>query len=178
MAYLFNSLLVARSLICAGIILAATFPPAAPANARIPRNSWRGITPLRSTVTDVARLLGHDPEMFNLDANNTFKVEDGEVSFSFLSSSLAKIYRAPRSLIGTVFSIHFQPLVPTRRSELKVSSAYKKCFEQLSKEYYYLVSDFGLAYQVRRKTDQVEVLIYQPARYEVSRLRVTAECVF
>lgn len=167
-----------HALICAAIVIALTFPSAASVNARAPKNSWRGITPLRSTVTDVSRLLGQDPDSFNLDAGNTFKVEDGEVFFSFLSPSLAKIYHAPRSLVGKVFSIHFRPLSPPLRSDLKVGFAYKKCFEQLSKKYYYLVSDFGLAYQVRRQTDQVEVVIYQPARYELSRLRVTAECVF
>lgn len=178
MALRSNSPIFSRSVSLAGVIITLVVSPVARGKRPIPKNSWRGITPLRSTVADVARFVGEDPESFNLDAGNRFTVDGGEVTFSFLSPSLAKIYRAPLSLIGTVFSIHFKPLFPMARSELKLSSGYKKCFEQLSKKYYYLVGDHGLAYQVRRETDQVEIMIYQPAGHEIRRLQVTAECVF
>src|SRR5262245_35261999 len=110
-----TSLSLARLVpVLALIILSAI--PSLPINAShpppvyAPKNSWKGITPLRSTVEDVARAVGVEAGVMNLETSNTFKVEDGEVAFSFISASLAKVYRAPRTMVGKVFTIYFTPL--------------------------------------------------------------------
>ncbi|HJQ67634.1 MAG TPA: hypothetical protein VKA70_01575 [Blastocatellia bacterium] len=40
------------------------------------------------------------------------------------------------------------------------------------------MSDTGVAYQLRRASDNVETIIYQPSREEIRRLAVNTECVF
>lgn len=142
------------------------------------KNSWRGITPLRSSAADVARALGVEGGSVQEVINGPLKTEGGEVTFSYLTASLAKIYRAPRSMIGKVFTIYFKPDAPMQRAELKLPPGFKRCSEQMSKAYYYLVSDAGVAYQFRRDGDNLEMIIYQPSRAEVSRLAVTTECIF
>lgn len=159
---------------CALLLL--VFPQ--PVSSATPINSWRGLTPLRSSVADVAKVVGGDAESFNLEASNSFKVDGGKVSFTFISASLARIYKAPRSLVSKLFTVYFKPDSPVERAELKLPMGFKRCTEQLSKRYYYLVSDGGLAYQLLSETDRVEAIIYQPARWEVRRLSVSAECVF
>ena len=142
------------------------------------KNSWRGITPLRSSATDVPRLLGveHDPADGLL--LGPVKVDGGEVTFTYLTDSLAKIYRAPKSMVGKVFTIYFKPSQPVPRSEIKLSRSFKQCNEEYQRFYYYFVSDAGVAYQLRRASDSVETIIYQPSRAQISRLAVNTECVF
>ncbi len=142
------------------------------------KNTWRGITPLRSSSADVARLLGTDPDSPDGMLSGPFAVEGGEVTFSYLTPSLAKIYRAPRSMVGKVFTIYFQPTETARRDAIKLTREFKRCTEQMSKQYYYFVSDAGLAYQFQRKSDLLETIIYQPSRAEIRRLAVNTECVF
>jgi len=141
-------------------------------------NSWRGIRPLRSSSIDVARSLGLSEDSPDGLMSGPFKVEGGEVTFSYLTPSLAKIYRAPRSMVGKVFTIYFEPDEPMSRDDIKPARGFKRCVEQLSKGYYYFVSDAGLAYQFRRDDDQLETIIYQPTRSEIQRLAVNTECVF
>jgi hypothetical protein len=145
---------------------------------RAARNSWRGISPLRSSAADVARVLGVQEGLSGGDLIGPFKVDGGEVTFSYLTPSLAELYRAPRSLVGKVFTIYFKPDAAIWRAELKLELGFKRCDESLSKRYYYLVSDAGLAYQLRRDDDQVEMIIYQPSRAQVRKLSVNTECVF
>jgi hypothetical protein len=141
-------------------------------------NSWRGIRPLRSSASDVARAVGAEAEQQDVSQSGPYKVEDGEVTFTYLTPSLAKIYRAPRSMVGKVFTIYFKPDRAVSRAEVKLAPGFKRCTEQQSKRYYYLVSDAGLAYQFRREDDLVEMIVYQPSRSEVQRLAVNTECVF
>jgi hypothetical protein len=160
----------------------------APAMARVPaevrssavaiKNSWRGITPLRSSVDDVARALGEGAEVTDGNVSGPYKVEGGEVTISFLTESIAKVYRAPRSMVGKVFTVYFRPDEPVTRAELNLSRAFKTCKESLAKSSYYLVSDAGLAYELRASDDRVETIIYQPTRAEIQRLWVNSECVF
>ena len=107
-----------------------------------------------------------------------FKVEGGEVTFSYLTASLAKIYRAPRSMIGKVFTIYFKPSDVISRAELKLATGFKRCTEERNRSYYYLVNDLGVAYQFRSDDDSVETIIYQPSRIETRRLSVMSECIF
>jgi hypothetical protein len=146
--------------------------------ARAALNSWRGITPLHSSAADVARQLGLEGDSNEGLMDGPFKVEGGEVTFSYLTPSAAKIYRAPKSLVGKVFTIYFKPNAPTPRSELKLAPGFKKCTDQLDRTYYYFVNDAGLAYQIRRGSDDMETIIYQPSRAEIRRLAVNTSCVF
>ncbi len=151
--------------------------PARP-KAAASRNSWRGITPLRSTAADVAQALGIELGYEEETPVGPFKVEDGEVTFSYLTPSLAKIYRAPRSMVGKVFTIYFKPDAVMSRADLKLAADFKRCTEEMSRSYYYFVSSAGVAYQLRRSDDGLETIIYQPTRAEVQRLAVNTECVF
>jgi hypothetical protein len=144
----------------------------------IATNSWRGITPLRSSSADVARLIGSEPESTDAMLSGPFKVEGGEVTFSYLTASLAKIYRAPRSMIGKVFTIYFKPSFPLTRAEVTIEPRFKRCVEEHDKTFYYFVSDIGVAYRFLRDGDRLDVVIYQPSRAEVRGLAVNTECVF
>lgn len=141
-------------------------------------NSWRGITPLRSSSVDVARLIGSEPESADAMLSGPFKVEGGEVTFSYLTASLAKIYRAPRSMIGKVFTIYFKPSFPLTRAEVTLGPRFKRCVEERDKTFYYFLSDAGVAYRFLRDGDRLDVVIYQPSRAEVRSLSVNTECVF
>ncbi len=142
-----------------------------------PKNSWRGITPLKSSADDVGKLLGVEAASSTGMVSGPFQVEGGEVTFSYLTESLAKIYRAPRSLVGKVFTIYFTPTRPVPVADLK-PAGFRRCSEDMDKGYYYLVSDAGLVYQLRRKSEEVETIIYQPTQAEVRRLAVSASCAF
>ena len=141
------------------------------------RNSWRGITPLRSSATDVARVIGAESDSSDMPVG-PFKVEGGEVTFSYLTPSLAKIYRAPRAMVGKVFTIYFKPYQPMTRADLALGAGFKRCQEEREKSYYYFVSSAGLAYQLVRSNDRLETIIYQPSSAEVRSLAVNTECVF
>ena len=142
------------------------------------KNSWRGITPLHSSPADVARAVGADDDQQDAAVAGPFKVDGGEVTFSFLTPKLAGIYRAPRSMVGKVFAIYFQPSETLSRGDLRLAPAFKQCVEEANKTSYYLVSDAGVAYEIRRGADVVERIIYQPTRLEISRLAISTECVF
>lgn len=142
------------------------------------KNSWQGITPLHSTTADVARMMGLENDASEGSLLGPFKVEDGEVTFSYLTPSLAKIYRAPASLTNKVFTIYVKPASNLYRTDLKLDRSFKPCTEEGIKGYYYLVSEAGVAYQIKRSTETVETIIYQPSRLEVRRLAVNTECVY
>jgi len=142
------------------------------------KNSWRGITPLRSTAADVARVIGAESDSTADMPVGPFKVEGGEVTFSYLTPSLAKIYRAPRAIVGKVFTIYFKPYQPMTRADLALGAGFKRCQEEREKSYYYFVSSAGLAYQLVRSNDRLETIIYQPSSAEVRSLAVNTECVF
>ncbi|HKS42732.1 MAG TPA: hypothetical protein VJX74_19125 [Blastocatellia bacterium] len=148
------------------------------ARAAVVKNSWRGITPLQSSMSEVAEVIGLNSDLTEANLSGPFKVEGGEVTFSFLTTSLAKMYRAPRSMIGKVFTIYFKPDEVITRADLKLTPSFRQCVEQQTRGYYYLVNDVGVAYLFRRNNDEVETIIYQPSRAEVRRLAVNAECVF
>jgi hypothetical protein len=124
----------------------------------------------------VARLIG--VETAESDTQGPFKVEGGEVTFSYLTSSLAKIYRAPASMIGKVFSIYFRPSDMMSKDDLKLAPEFRRCTEDMDKTFYYFVSDAGLVYQLLRNSDRLETIIYQPSRAQVRRLAVNTGCVF
>ena len=166
-----------RTLILVALLVALT-PAQMAKSAAAPVNSWRGITPLRSSAADVARMLGDDADSTESQVSGPFKVEGGEVTFSYLTESLAKIYRAPRSMVGKVFTIYFKPAEAMTRDDLKLAPGFKRCLEERNKGYYYLVNDAGVAYQFRSDGDSVETIIYQPSRGETRRLAVMSECVF
>src|SRR5262245_56680024 len=140
------------------------------------RNSFRGITPLHSSAEDVARLIGGDPDNANL--SGPFKVEGGEVTFSYITPNLAKIYRAPRAMVGKVFTIYFKPSDLRSRAEITLDAGFKRCVEERDRTSYYFVNDVGVAYQFLRGNDRLETIIYQPSRGEVRTLAVNTECVF
>ena len=142
------------------------------------KNSWRGITPLRSSSEDVARAIGREPESGDAMLSGPYKVEGGEVTFSYLTPSIAKIYRAPRSMVGKVFTIYFKPGEAMSRADLALGPGFKRCVEENDRTIYYFVSDAGVAYRLRRDSDRVETVIYQPSRAEVRSLAVNTECVF
>ena len=111
-------------------------------------------------------------------SSGPYKVEGGEVTFSYLTASLAKIYRAPRSMVGKVFTIYFKPSDSMTRGELMLTAGFKRCVEERDRIFYYFVSDAGVAYRLLRDGDRVETIIYQPSRVEVRTLAVNTECVF
>jgi hypothetical protein len=158
------------------LMLSAPSQQAAP--EPLAKNSWRGITPLRSSAADVARAIGAEVESTDELLSGPYKVEDGEVTFSYLTPSIAKIYRAPRSMVGKVFTIYFKPGAPQSRNELTLGPGFKRCVEQNDRSIYYYVSDAGIAYRILRDGDRVETVIYQPSSAEVRSLAVNTECVF
>ncbi|HEU4388869.1 MAG TPA: hypothetical protein VFV34_13790 [Blastocatellia bacterium] len=168
------------NLACTALLVGAPLLLASSGHADrvVNRNSWRGLTPLHSTTEDVAHAVGVDAGSFNLDADNPFKVDGGDVVVSFISVKTAKIYGAPRSMVGKVFTIYFKPEAPLLLGDLKLPRSFRRCSDQLSKAFYYLVSDEGLAYRFRAGDKQVESVIYQPTRAEVRRLAVSTDCVF
>jgi len=141
-------------------------------------NSWRGITPLRSSAADVARIIGLDEEPNSVASSGPHKVDGGEVTFSYLTPTLAKIYRAPASMTGKVFTIYFKPSQPMSRTDAALAAGFKRCTEDRDRTYYYFVSDADVAYRFSRGNDMVETIIYQPSRAEVRRLAVSTACVF
>jgi hypothetical protein len=143
-----------------------------------PKNSWRGIVPLQSSPEDVARVLGVELDSSSAASTGPYRVEGGEVTFYFLTPGLAKIYRAPHSMVGKVFTIYFKPGEPSSKDELKLSPGFRRCVEQMTTTTYYLVSDVGVAYQFHQGSDQLETVIYQPSRAQVRSLSVNTECVF
>jgi hypothetical protein len=158
------------------LILLVQFPMVNPGTPV--KNSWRGITPLRSSADDVARLIGAEPDSSEGMMSGPFKVNGGEVTFSYLTASLGKIYRAPRSMVGKVFTIYFKPTEPASRSDLTLAPNFKRCVEERDRTFYYFVSDTGVAYRFSRDSDRLETIIYQPSRAEVRGLAVNTECVF
>lgn len=110
--------------------------------------------------------------------NGPFPVEDGEVSFSYLTPSLARIYRAPASMVGKIFTIYFKPSRRQSRTELELTRDFKRCSEQRDRTFFYFVSDAGVAYQFDRASDALETIIYQPTKLEIRRLAVDTDCVF
>lgn len=172
-----NKVPLARIAAAAGILLLPVSFQMATSRAAV-KNSWRGITPLRSSAEDVARLVGAEPNSSDALLSGPFKVEGGQVTFSYLTPSLAKIYRAPRSMIGKVFTIYFTPSEPMWRADLTLSPGFKRCAEERDRIGYYFVSDAGVAYRFLRDGDRLETVIYQPSRAEVRSLAVSTECVF
>jgi hypothetical protein len=81
-------------------------------------------------------------------------------------------------MVGKVFTIYFKPNESLDRGDLRLTSGFKRCTEDLDRTYYYFVNDAGLAYQLRRAGDTLETIIYQPSRAEVRRLAVNTACVF
>lgn len=142
------------------------------------KNSWRSITPLQSTAEDVARELGLEENASEGLLDGPFKVEEGEVSFSYLTPSLVKLYRAPSSMTGKVFTIYFKPSGSQSLEDLNLSREYKKCAEQMDKYTYYFVSEAGIAYQLQRGSNRLEMIVYQPSRAQVRRLAVNTGCIF
>lgn len=166
----------------AGLIAVVLFLLLAPSRGEtagsVARNSWRGITPLHSSAEDVAKTIGVEVETTEAMLSGPYKVEGGEVTFSYLTTSLAKIYRAPRSMVGKVFTIYFKPSDPMSRVDLALSTGFKRCVEERDRVFYYFVSDAGVAYRLLRDNDRVETIIYQPSRVEVRSLAVNTDCVF
>src|SRR5262249_9841681 len=143
------------------------------------RNSWRGIIPLQSTAADVARLLSIAGSSSVPASDGPFKVDGGEVTFYYVTADQARLYHAPPSMIGRVFSIYFKRNPPLERVETLPARTFKRCFDDMEKRYYYEVSiDGELAYQVRRSTDEIEFEIYQPVRADIQKLRLNTACVF
>jgi hypothetical protein len=146
--------------------------------AIVVKNTWRGLTPLQSSAADAAQVVGADVDLSQAQVGGPYKIDGGEVTFSFLTPSLAKIYHAPRAMSGKVFTIYFTPRERIERNDLKLGAGFRTCKEQQAAAYYYLVSDAGVAYRLRRGDEVVEAIIYQPSRAEVRRLAVNTECVF
>ena len=166
----------------AGLVAVGLFLLLAPSRGEsagsVARNSWRGITPLHSSAEDVAKTIGIDVESTEAMLSGPYKVEGGEVTFSYLTASLAKIYRAPRTMVGKVFTIYFKPADPMSRGDLALSTGFKRCVEERDRIFYYFVSDAGVAYRMLRDSDRLETIIYQPSRVEVKSLAVNTDCVF
>src|SRR5262245_47454612 len=160
-----KKLLAVAIVIVGSTMMLATAPVAEVGSPSI-TNSWRGITPLRSSAADVARVVGSNDDEAAL-LSGPFRVDDGEVTFSYLTPSLAKIYRAPAALVGKVFTIYFKPGQSMNRTELKLGAGFKRCIEERDRTFYYMINDAGVAYQLTRDSDRVETIIYQPSRAEV-----------
>jgi hypothetical protein len=143
------------------------------------RNSWRGIVPLQSTAADVARVLSIAAGQVVAESDGPFKVDGGEVTFYYLTADQARLYRAPSTMVGRVFSIYFKRNPPLERVDSLPAKGFKRCLDDMDKRYYYQVSlDGGLAYQVRRGTDEIEYEIYQPVRADIQKLKLNTACVF
>ena len=142
------------------------------------KNSWRGITPLHSSAQDVARLIGTEADSPEALSSGPFKVDGGEVTFSYLTTSLARLYRAPRSMVGKVFTVYFKPSYSVTRTDVTLAAGFKRCVEDRDRTFYYFVSEAGVAYRFLRDGDQLDTIIYQPSRAEVRSLAVNTQCVF
>ncbi|HYL97708.1 MAG TPA: hypothetical protein VEZ90_02050 [Blastocatellia bacterium] len=142
-------------------------------------NSWHGITPLVSSSADVAALLSAPQVAPGVESSGPYRADGGEVTFSYVTPNEAKIYHAPDSLIGKVFTIYFRPDPPLKPASSIATGQFKRCDDKFDVRYYYYVSrDRGLAYQIRKSTNEAEVVIYQPLHSEIMRLKVDTTCVF
>jgi hypothetical protein len=143
------------------------------------KNSWRGIVPLQSTAADVARILSVTADSHVAESDGPFKVDGGEVTFYYMTADHARLYHAPFYMVGKVFSIYFKRNPPLERINSLPVRGFKRCLDDMDKRYYYHMSlDGGLAYQVRRSTDEIEYEIYQPVRADIQKLRLNTACVF
>jgi hypothetical protein len=168
-----------RFAIITSLVILFAFPLPERARPAVPlKNTWRGITPLHSSAADVARALGVPADDLEGKIAGPFKVDEGEVTFSYLTPSLAKIYHAPNFLVGKVFTINVKPAGRVTRSDVNPSREFKRCVADRDRLFYYMVSDEGLAYQFNRDSDTIEMIIYQPSKADVRRLAVNCECVF
>lgn len=144
----------------------------------VARNAWRGLTPLRSSVVEIAQMFGEPQNSPESSLVGPYKIEDGEVTFTYLTPSLAKLYRAPAAMTHKLFTIYFKPSSPLYRADVQMDRSFRRCAEVGIKGRYYMVSDAGIAYQISESSERVETIIYQPSRLEVRRLAVNTECVF
>jgi hypothetical protein len=143
------------------------------------KNSWRGLTPLKSTGADVTQLLGSSLTKQDPYPLGPFKVEGGEATFSYVTPTLAELYHAPASMVGKVFTVYFKLDPPLRIADPDSMRGFKRCAEEMDKRYYYYISpDRSFAYQVSAGTNEVEDEIYQPRHAEIEKLRVSTTCVF
>lgn len=142
-------------------------------------NSWHGITPLLSSSVDVASTLSVTPAEPEAESSGPYRIDDGEVTFSYVTPNQAKIYHAPQSMVGKVFTIYFRPNPPLKPADSIDVRRFRKCVDRLDPRYYYLVShDRGLAYQIKKATSEIEVVIYQPVEEQILKLKVDTTCVF
>ena len=86
-------------------------------------NSWRGLTPLRSTCEDVKKVLGIE----NCSPRTNYKIVELEVTIEFATGNCDKAPQSWRVSKDTVFAIILSPRIPMVPSQLGLDlSKYKK----------------------------------------------------
>jgi hypothetical protein len=129
--------------------------------------SWRGITPLKSTRADVERLLGK-PVPGGLDFLAVYKLETGEVHVQYATGRLCRELDKCKCRVpdDTVIEVSVESKVKAKFSTLKIDKTVFDRFplvENTSIMIYYN-SEAGLAYSVSEKGDQILSVQYGPSK--------------
>jgi hypothetical protein len=126
---------------------------------------WRKIVPLKSTRTDVERLLGSNE---NKSYGVGYELPDGDLSIEYSSGPCSKARRGGWNVPeGVVISFNFVPKNKQRLTELKLN---RKKFRRVIDTHtggvtYYVNDKEGIQYEIQQgRVYSVEY--YPPKRYE------------
>ncbi len=125
---------------------------------------WRKIVPLKSTRTEVERLLGSNDKSYGID----YELTDGVLSIEYSSGPCRKErhggWNVPE---GVVISFSFSPRSKQRETDLKLD---RKKFRRVIDTHtggitYYINDKDGITYEIQQgQVDGIEY--YPPKRYE------------
>ena len=122
---------------------------------------WRGLAPLRSTRTDVERLLGTPPVGRNNDDAVVYHTENEDVLVRYSTGRCIEKWDVPRD---TILYIQVFPKNKPKFSELRLDiSKYKKIPDPELPDYsYYDNEEEGFELNVHTVQGLVHIFIYYP----------------
>jgi hypothetical protein len=94
-------------------------------SALVEAKEWRGITPLKSTRSDVTRILGKSPDANHIRAN--YELEEGHIYIVFANKD-TKLDCVKKLPVDTVLLIEFRPKPGMSLSNLKLDLSKYKMF--------------------------------------------------
>lgn len=125
---------------------------------------WRKIVPLKSTRSDVERLLGSNDNSYGVD----YELKDGVLSIEYSSGPCRKERRGGWNVLdGVVISVSFSAKKKQRESDLKLNrQKFRRVVDTHTRGITYYISDAdGITYEIQQgKVDNVEY--YPPKRYK------------
>lgn len=139
-----------------GTIISSTFPPTI---------GWRGIVPVRSTRTDVEKLLGSPLKL----GGSVYETETERISVFYSAGALCRgglpgDWNVPRD---TVLSLTVSPTTTLLLSDLHLNVSYKKALDpHIQGNIYYVNEEEGARVTTRALQDgaeEVYSILYTPA---------------